>query len=458
MSNDLAGPESLTLAAIARAIWEAALARVQPAVVVVGAIEALGRDELVIAGEPIKLRPTARIRLLALGKAADAMARASMARLGARIHAGLIVTKDGHASYPPPPRIKVIEAPHPLPDARSVSAGRRIARFLKGAQPEDLLLVLLSGGASALATWPRPPLNVQDMQRTTDLLLRAGAPIHELNVVRKHLDRLKGGGLLRFTAPARLRVLALSDVVGDDPALIGSGPAVPDPSTFGDAVAILDQRRLLHAVPPAVRALLERGVRGEEPETLKPGDPLAERAVTTVIAGGTVALAAAATRSAELGFMPSVLGTAIEGEAREVGRAIAAEVRTMADKASPSPMALLWAGETTVSVTGNGMGGRNQELALAAALTLDGVPGVCLAALGTDGTDGPTDAAGAVVDGGTAARARSAGVDLDAALTGNDSYRALGDLGALIRTGPTGTNVNDIGVALIRHERTIQFG
>jgi glycerate 2-kinase len=454
MSNDHAGSDSPNLVSIARAIWEAALARVQPAVVVAGAIEVLGRDELVVAGEPVKLRPTARIRLLALGKAADAMARASLDRLGTRIDAGLIVTKDGHASYPPPPRIKVIEAPHPLPDTRSVSAGRRIARFLKGAQPEDLLLVLLSGGASALATWPRPPLNVHDMQRTTDLLLRAGAPIHELNVVRKHLDRLKGGGLLRFTAPARLRVLALSDVVGDDPALIGSGPAVPDPSTFGDAVAILDQRRLLQAVPPAVRALLERGVRGEEPETLKPGDPLAERAITTVIAGGNVALAAAATRAAELGFMPRVLGTGVQGEAREVGRALATEVRAVAGwnpSASRSPMALLWAGETTVSVTGNGLGGRNQELALAAALTLDGVPGVCLAALGTDGTDGPTDAAGAVVDGATAARARSAGVDLDAALGRNDSYRALEELGALIRTGPTGTNVNDIGVALIRH-------
>jgi hydroxypyruvate reductase len=348
--------------------------------------------------------------------------------------------------------MRVIESAHPLPDERSAAAGQAVADFLADGRRTDLVLCLLSGGASALATWPRPPLAVDDIRRTTDLLLRAGAPIEELNVVRKHLDRLKGGGLVRLAAPARIRALALSDVIGDDPSLIGSGPAVPDPSTFGDAVAVLERRDLLGSVPRAVRELLARGVRGEEPETLKPDDPLAALAATTVIAGGAMALDTAARRARELGFLPRILGTVIAGEARAVGRAIAAEVRALAGRrrqASP-PIALLWAGETTVTVTGNGRGGRNQELALAAALAIDGLQGVCVAALGTDGTDGPTDAAGALVDGSTAARAREVGVDLEAALARNDSYHALDALGTLIRTGPTGTHVNDIGVALIR--------
>jgi len=401
------------------------------------------------------LAPGARCRLLALGKAADPLARAALVQLGPRLDGGLVVTKSGHSTHPAPPRIQVIEASHPLPDERSVAAGQAIADFLAAGRSTDLILLLLSGGASALATWPRPPLTLDDLRRTTDLLLRAGAPIGELNVVRKHLDRLKGGGLVQLAAPARVRALALSDVIGDDPSLIGSGPAVPDPSTFGDAVAVLERRNLLGAVPRAVRDSLARGARGEETETLKPNDPLAGLAATSVVAGGAMALDAAAERARHLGFLPRILGTAIEGEARAVGRAIAAEVRALAGRrrrASP-PIALLWAGETTVTVTGDGLGGRNQELALAAALALDGLTDVCVAALGTDGTDGPTDAAGGLVDGSTAARARSAGVDLETALARNDSYHALDALGALIRTGPTGTHVNDIGVALIRVER-----
>ncbi len=439
----------------ARKIWAAALLRVLPAVVLARALEPTGPDEIVIAGERLSLAGGARCRLLALGKAADPLARAAVIQLGTRLDDGLVVTKSGHSAHPAPPRMRVIEASHPLPDARSAAAGQAIADLLADGRRTDLVLCLLSGGASALATWPRPPLTVVDLRRTTDLLLRSGAPIGELNVVRKHLDRLKGGGLIRLAAPARVRALALSDVVGDDPSLIGSGPAVPDPSTFGDAVAVLQRRDLIGAIPRAVRELLARGVRGEEPETLKPDDPLAGLAATTVIANGAMALDAAARRARELGFLPRILGTTIEGEARAVGSAIAAEVRALAGRRrqASSPIALLWAGETTVTVTGHGLGGRNQELAVAAALAIDGLADVCVAALGTDGTDGPTDAAGGLVDGSTAARARSAGVDLEAALVRNNSYSALDALGALIRTGPTGTHVNDIGVALIRMGR-----
>jgi hydroxypyruvate reductase len=439
-------------------IWAAALLRVQPAVVVGRSLAGAGDRGVRIAGEDVLLAPRARCRLLAIGKAAAPLARAALQQLGERVGDALVVTKTGHAGGRVPPRLRIVEAAHPLPDEQSAAAGQAIADFLAGGCDEDLVLVLLSGGASALAVRPRTPLVVDDLRRTTDLLLRAGAPIEELNVVRKHLDELKGGGLVRLAAPARIRALALSDVIGDDPTLIASGPAVPDPSTFADALAVLARRDALGAAPPAVRALLAGGARGEEPETLKPDDPLARLATTTVIANGAMALDAAAERARELGYVPRILGTGIAGEARAVGRAIAAEVRALTGRRRRGtlPIALLWAGETTVTVTGAGRGGRNQELALATARGIDGIPDVCVAVLGTDGTDGPTDAAGGLVDGETAARARATGVDLEAALADNDSYTALDALGALIRTGPTGTHVNDIGVALIRMDRHLR--
>jgi hydroxypyruvate reductase len=337
-----------------------------------------------------------------------------------------------------------------LPDARSLEAGRRAAEFLRAGGATDLVLVLVSGGASALAVLPRASLSLDALRATTDLLLRAGAPIGELNTVRKHLDLLKGGGLVRLAAPARLVVLLLSDVVGDDPSVIASGLTVPDPTTYADAMEVLARRGLRDSAPPAVREVLARGARGEEPETLKPGEALARLASTAVIARGATAVEAAAARAAALGFTPHVLGTGVEGEARAVGRAMAELLGATAQGRGPvrPPAALLWAGETTVTVRGHGRGGRNQEVALAAARALADIPGVCLAALGTDGTDGPTDAAGALVDGSTAGRARAAGLDLERALAENDAYPVLDALGALIRTGPTGTHVNDLGIAL----------
>jgi hydroxypyruvate reductase len=447
---------SEALQAAARKIWEVALARVQPEALLAGTHSEDNAD-LVIAGERHSLAPGARLRLLALGKAADPLARAVERRLGERLTDGVIVTKEGHAvaGHPRPrgagERLEVLESAHPVPDSRSLVAGQRIAAFLGDSRPTDLVLLLITGGASALAVIPRPPVTLDDLGQLTNLLLRAGATIHELNVVRKHLDRLKGGGLIRLAAPARIRALLLSDVVGDSPSTIGSGPVTADPSSFADALAVLTQRGVLRETPARVREIFERGEQGLEEETLKPGDPLTALATTAILASGATAVEAAAARAVEMGFEPKVLGTAVEGEAREVGRDIAAVVREVATRARPvaPPAALIWAGETTVTVRGDGRGGRNQELALAAALALDGLEEVCLVSIGTDGTDGPTDAAGAMIDGGTAVRARALHLDLDAALARNDAYPTLHALGALIHTGPTGTHVNDLGIALV---------
>ncbi len=433
--------------AAARVIWEAALAAVQPHRLVERAL-AVDNEAIVVGGKREPLVPGGRLRLLALGKAAPALAQAVATRLDDRHADGLVITKEGHARGPMPPRVEVVEAGHPLPDARSVRAGARVIEFLGGGRADDLVLVLVTGGASALVCVPRPPLTLDAIEAVTALLLRSGADIDELNTVRKHMDLVKGGGLLRMAAPARVVALLISDVIGDSPATIGSGVAAADPTTFAAALAILDRRA--GGAPAAVRDLFARGARGEEAETLKPADALASRARSHILGSGAMAAEAAAEKAAELGFRSLVLSTEVAGEAREVGRMMAAQARAIRGAGDPAPpVALIWAGETTVTVRGAGRGGRNQELALAAAMVLDGVRDICLAALGTDGTDGPTDAAGALVDGSTARAAREAGLDLAAALERNDSYPTLDALHCLIRTGPTGTHVNDLGLALI---------
>ncbi|MDW8328194.1 MAG: glycerate kinase [Anaerolineales bacterium] len=399
------------------------------------------------------LRPENRIVLVAVGKAAAPMAEAAAALLGPKLSAGIVVTKYGHAAgVQLPSTLTLIEAGHPVPDANGLAGAHRITELAGGLSAGDLLLVLLSGGASALLPAPAPGLTLDDVQALTTLLLRAGATIAEINAVRKHTDRLKGGGLARLAQPASVIALILSDVVGDPLEVIASGPTVPDSTTFADVWAMLARYRLTEQLPSAIAAHLQAGLAGTLPETPKPGDPLFER-VTNVLVGSNRQAAQAALREAErLGYRPLLLGTFIEGEAREVGRvtaALAKSVRVHGDPLSP-PACLVWGGETTVTVRGSGRGGRNQELALAAALALDGVPGVALMAFGTDGTDGPTDAAGGLVDGGTAARARALGLDLWQALADNNSYPALDALGALVKTGPTGTNVNDLLILLVK--------
>lgn len=434
-----------------RVIRAAALQAVDPGPAVCQQLR-LAEGQLWIGETSWSLACLRRLIVIAVGKAALPMAHAAQTVLGAAVTEGLVVTKTGHAAgWQLPAPWRIFEAGHPTPDANGQHAALQVLQLLQQLTSEDLVLVLLSGGASALLPAPAEGLSLADLQATTTLLLRCGATIVELNTVRKHLSQLKGGQLARLASPAAVATLILSDVVGDPLDVIASGPTVPDPTTYADAWHILERYKLLTQVPAAVRDYLAAGVAGERPETPKPGDPCFARVYHRIIASNRVAALAAAQCASTLGYHTLILSTFVEGEAREVAKVAAALMRNVRQYGEPvpPPACLIWGGETTVTVRGDGLGGRNQELALAAALALDGLPEVALLALATDGTDGPTDAAGGVVCGETAARARRLGLDLHAALRNNDAYPALAALDALLRTGPTGTNVNDLLVMLI---------
>lgn len=420
--------------------FRAALARVDGGSAVLAAVERNG-TRLAIAGEEVP--HGVRLRVVAAGKAAAAMALAFEARAGDRVAGGVAIAKDGHAS--PAPRLHTVFAGHPVPDARSESAGELALAEARLAGQGEWLVVLLSGGASALLAAPLPGLVQADVRRTTELLLASGAPIGELNVVRKHLTAASGGRLAAATRAARIVVLAISDVLGDPPDAIGSGPCSADPSSYADALAILDARSLLDSVPRAVRGHLEAGARGERPESPKPGAPAFARVRYEVLASNRDAVQAALAEARARGVTARALDPALEGEAREAGTRLA-EI-ALAEPAVIETL-LVAGGETTVTVRGAGQGGRSQELALAAALALDSRSGVALLAAGTDGTDGPTEAAGAFADGGTVARGRAAGRDATADLAANDSHAFFAAEGGLFLTGPTRTNALDLVLAL----------
>jgi hydroxypyruvate reductase len=383
------------------------------------------------------------------GKASAAMAQAVERVLGARIRGGLVNVKDGHLARLR--RIELNECGHPVPDGRGVRGTERIADIVRGAGKRDLIVCVISGGASALLPMPAAPITLEEKRATTSLLLACGANIHEINAVRKHISQIKGGQLARLAYPAQVLTLLVSDVVGDDLDVIGSGPTAPDASTFADAQAILDKYGLAGRVPSAVRERIERGARSEIAETPKPGDPAFERTTNLVVGSNRLAVDAAARKARDLGLRPVVLSTVIEGEAREVARmhaAIAREVRATGRPLKP-PLCLISGGETTVTLRGNGLGGRNQEFVLAAAIDLAGIKEVVVLSGGTDGTDGPTDAAGAIADGATLDRAERLGLDARRCLAENDSYRFFEALGDLLKTGPTGTNVMDLRLVLV---------
>jgi len=429
----------------------AALAAVDPARAVGELLSAEGG--LLRAGDALlPLRDGACVRLVAAGKAAAAMTAAAARVLGERLDRGVLVTKHGHlGGRTIPAEVRSFEAGHPVPDEAGRAGVAAMEELLAGLREGDVVVTLLSGGASALLADPAEPLSLADLGETTRLLLRSGATIGELNAVRKHLSRLKGGQLARLAAPASVVSLILSDVVGDPLDVIASGPTAPDPTTFADAWDVLERRGLAGAIPEAVRTRLHAGVERKLPETPKPGDPLFGRVHNVVVGSNRLAALAAAREARALGYATLLLSTFVEGEAREVARVVAALARGVLAHGDPlaPPACLVLGGETTVTVRGAGRGGRNQELALAAALALEGIDGVSVMALATDGSDGPTDSSGAVVDGATAAAIRRAGVDPHAALAGNDAYPALEAGGAQLRTGPTGTNVNDLTVVLV---------
>ena len=387
--------------------------------------------------------------VLAAGKAACAMARGAQTALGSRSVGGRVVTKDGHAFAVS--GLEVREAGHPLPDERSVCAAGEVLDLARVCGGSRRLLVLLSGGASALWSAPAASLGLGEKRLTSELLLRAGADIRALNTVRKHLSRIKGGGLARAAQPAALLTLALSDVEGDAPDLIGSGPTAADPSSYAQALAVLRSSGVEREVPCAVRAHLEAGAAGDRAETLKPGDPLLERLEYRLVASLDDALAAAARCAKERGLRVRNLGPVLYGEARELARMLAREVRRA--RAGGAEL-LIAGGEPTVRVRGDGRGGRAQELALALALETRSEGGLTALCAGTDGTDGPTDAAGALIDEGSLARAQALGLDARAHLEHNDSYSFLRATGDLFVTGPTQTNVTDLALIRIRCQST----
>ena len=419
-------------------IWAAGLAAADPA-------RAVGRalaleDGAVLAGDD-RFGPR-RVFVLAAGKAAGSMARAAEELLGEKVYGGLVVTKDGHD--PGPEDFETVFASHPEPDERGVEAARKVQEAAESLEDGDLLLALISGGASALLADPAPPIELADLKQLTGDLLRSGADIGEINTVRKHVSVLKGGGLARLAHPAPTVALLLSDVVGDDPSSIASGLTVPDPTTLEGTRRVLQRYRI--EPPESISAHLR-----EAEETPATDDPIFESVVNVICGGGRHAAEAAAEKAEELGYAPMLLTTTLTGDALGAASMYAAIVREVLASGNPvsSPCAIVSGGEATVTVRGGGEGGPNQEFALALAVELDGVGGWAAFSADTDGHDGSTDAAGGLVDGETAQGIRESGMDPDEELSDNNSYGALEAGGALLVTGPTGTNVNDVRVALI---------
>jgi glycerate 2-kinase len=432
----------------AEAIFRAGLDGVDAAAAVARLVR-MHETTLWVGGDSLALDAFERIRVVGMGKASAAMAGPLEEILGDRIDDGVIVVKDGHAL--PLLRIRVREAGHPVPDERGVRAAEEMIRLVEGGLPRDLVFCLVSGGGSALSPAPARGITLEEMQEITRLLLGSGATIHELNTVRKHLSRLKGGLLARLAHPATVISLILSDVVGDDLDTIASGPTVPDGGTFRDCLNILDRRGIRALAPGGILAVLEAGARGEIPDTPKAGDPLFDSVRNLIVGNNQMAVEAAAAKARELGYDTQLPAGHEEGEAREVALAHVALARNVQERSGSASRAtcIITGGETTVTVRGKGTGGRNQEFALAAALEMDGTSGIVVLSAGTDGTDGPTEAAGAVADGGSVDRGRSAGMDAGEYLAANDSYNFFRPLGDLLVTGPTFTNVMDLRIVLV---------
>jgi glycerate 2-kinase len=427
-------------------IFKAALKAADPYQAVLRHVRVEGDMLIVPPKKTYDLKSFRNIYVIGAGKASAQMGRAVERLLGARISGGLINVKDGHGAKLR--RIEIHVCGHPVPDARGVAGARRIAQIASQAGVDDLIIFLLSGGASALLPLPAPGITLTEKQKTTRLLLHCGANIHELNCVRKHISRIKGGQLARMAHPAKMLSLILSDVIGDALDVIGSGPSVWDRSTFVDARAIFEKYQLWGKLPRSVHERVSVGA----DETPKPKDKLWKKMWHVVVGSNDLAVDAAADEARKLGYNTLVLSTYLNGEAREVARvhaAIASEIYVHG-RPVPRPACVISGGETTVTIRGKGLGGRNQEFALAAAIEIAGWWGdVAILSAGTDGTDGPTDATGAIVDCRTVYRARELGLDAATFLANNDSYHIFEATGDLIKTGPTGTNVADIQIILV---------
>lgn len=427
----------------AAAIFAAAVRAADPAAAVRRHVS-LERATLRIDSHSYDLERIDRIFLIGAGKASGPMAKTLEDLLGERITTGIVNVKYGYTV--PLERVSLVEAGHPIPDDAGYRGAERMLDLVDQAGRRDLVLCVISGGGSALLPAPVKGVSLAEKARVTDLLLKSGATIQEINAVRKHLSKIKGGQLARAAAPAEMAVLILSDVVGNALDAIASGPTVPDPTTFAEARGILERYGLIDEVPSSVRDYLVRGVAGLVPETPKPGETIFDQVHTVIVGSNDVAVQAAAL-SARASGLHTVVLPAVIGEARDAAEKFTDRALQLANDTRPA--CVLAGGETTVTVRGGGKGGRCQEFALAAALKIAERPRTLLGAFGTDGTDGPTDAAGAVADGTTATRAAAAGLDARRALDQNDAYTFFSTLSDLIVTGPTNTNVNDIYLALV---------
>jgi glycerate 2-kinase len=429
-------------------IFQAGLQAVDPVEAIIGHVT-LQDKALIISDRQFNLKDYDRILVVGAGKAVAPMAKALEDLLGNRISDGVIVVKDEHGL--PLKKIKICEASHPVPDERGVQGTEEILSLVETAGKRDLVICLISGGGSALLIAPVGGISLEDKQNATKLLLACGATIHEFNAVRKHLSRAKGGRLAQMAYPATLTSLILSDVVGDDLDVIASGPTVPDSSTFHDAAQILKDYGIWDQLAPAVRNHLKKGASGQIEDTPKSDNAVFQQCSQVLVGTNLQALKAAGQEAKRLGYRSLILSSKVEGEAREVAKfytAIAREVLSSETPLKP-PACILAGGETTVTLTGEGRGGRNQEFALAAAMAIEGLDNMVVLCGGTDGTDGPTDAAGAIADGTTLARARENGLDPKDFLRRNDSYNFFQKLQDLIMTGPTRTNVMDIYMLLV---------
>ena len=430
-------------------ILQAALQAVDPA-------EAVNRhmqikdNKLTISGFSYDLDKIQRIRLVGAGKAGFPMTLAASKILGKRLNEGIVIVKEGYMGDPAQsPEIMFVEAGHPIPDERGVSGTRRIKQFLSDSRPDDLVIALISGGGSALLTLPVPGVSLEDLQTLTAELLASGADIQEINTLRKHLDQVKGGGLASWCAPARLAALILSDVVGNPIDVIASGPTVPDPSSFADAKQILTKYHLQKRTPQSIRKRIQDGEQGNLPDTPKSGDPLFKGVQNVIVGSNLQAAEAALAAASKAGLNSQVLTTYLQGEAVQVGKILAGflQQEVAANQPLPRPACLILGGETTVTIDSPdtaGKGGRNQELALGAVSSIAGLDNVFLITLATDGGDGPTDAAGAVVSGETYHRAIASGLDPIDYLQRHDAYNFFASLDDLLKIGPTQTNVNDL--------------
>ncbi|MEM4982172.1 MAG: DUF4147 domain-containing protein [Candidatus Bathyarchaeia archaeon] len=408
-------------------------------------------EKLVINGGNFDLKSSKRIFVVGGGKASGYMAETIEEILGDRISDGVVVIPRGSSGKLNLKVIRIYEASHPIPDESSVEGARKILELVGEAGESDLILCLISGGGSSLMAYPREGVSLEDKRRITDILLRCGAKIDEINAVRKHLSRFKGGHLARAAYPATVISLLLSDVIGDLLDVIASGPTVPDSTTFRDAIGVLKKYGVWNDVPETVRDLLISGDKGLVEETPKAGDPCFKRVHNFVIGNNRLASMAAVDELKREGLNTLLLTTYMEGEARVIGSFLGTIAREIVVSGNPvrRPAGIVIGGETTVTVTGKGKGGRNQEIALASALYISGMRGVAIASFSTDGIDGPTDAAGAIADGATIQRSRTMGLSPEEYLLNNDSYNFFKQLGDLIFTGPTGTNVNDVTILIV---------